>query len=356
MSKLNSLVKDIDEHLTNYRITQGALELEDFVDELSNWYVRRNRSRYWVESLTDDKIGAYMTLYKVITTFAKISAPFIPFITEELYQNLVVAFDKSAPESIHLCAWPEYREDQVDKALEEEMDMAYKTVKLGRSARNAANIKNRQPLSKMLVSSKSLPEYYGHIVKEELNIKEVELGADLSKYVKFEIKPNLPVLGKPYGKLIPGIKKAIGAMDQMELAQTINKGNVVTINVAGTEIELDSKKLLVTMQGLEGYAFAGEGEMGVVLITHITEELKEEGNVREILSKIQNLRKESGFEVADKIRTYVSGNEMLQSVIAKFEDQIKKDTLSVEIVYNYDREYKSVKINGENLQLDLVKL
>ncbi|MBU3214867.1 isoleucine--tRNA ligase [Clostridium estertheticum] len=356
MSKLNSLVKDIDEHLTNYRITQGALELEDFIEELSNWYVRRNRSRYWVESLTEDKIGAYMTLYRVITTFAKISAPFIPFVTEELYQNLVVAFDKKAPESIHLCAWPEYREDQVDMALEEEMDVAYRTVKLGRSARNAANIKNRQPLSKMLVSSKSLPEYYGQIVKEELNIKEVELGADISKYVKFEIKPNLPVLGKPYGRLIPGIKKAIGAMNQMELAQTINKGNVVTINVNGTEIELDSKKLLVTMQGLEGYAFAGEGEMGVVLITHITDELKEEGNVREILSKIQNMRKESGFEVADKITTYVSGNEMLQNVIAKFEDQIKKDTLSVEIVYNKDREYKTVKINGEDLQLDLVKL
>ncbi|MCB2306435.1 isoleucine--tRNA ligase [Clostridium estertheticum] len=356
MSKLNSLVKDIDQHLTNYRITQGALELEDFIEELSNWYVRRNRSRYWVESLTEDKIGAYMTLYRVITTFAKISAPFIPFVTEELYQNLVVAFDKKAPESIHLCAWPEYREDQVDKSLEEEMDVAYRTVKLGRSARNAANIKNRQPLSKMLVSSKSLPEYYGQIVKEELNIKEVELGADISKYVKFEIKPNLPVLGKPYGRLIPGIKKAIGAINQMELAQTINKGNVVTINVNGTEIELDSEKLLVTMQGLEGYAFAGEGEMGVVLITHITDELKEEGNVREILSKIQNMRKESGFEVADKITTYVSGNEMLQNVIAKFEDQIKKDTLSVEILYNKDREYKTVKINGEDLQLDLVKL
>lgn len=356
MSKLNTLVKNIDEHLSNYRITPAALELEDFVDELSNWYVRRNRSRYWVESLTDDKIGAYMTLYKVITTFAKISAPFIPFITEELYQNLVVDFDKNAPESIHLCAWPEHREDQVDKALEEEMDMAYRTVKLGRSARNAANIKNRQPLSKMLVSSKSLPEYYGHIVREELNIKEVELGADISKYVKFEIKPNLPVLGKPYGRLIPGIKKAIGAMNQMELAQTINSGGVVTIDVNGTEIELNSEKLLVTMQGLEGYAFAGEGEMGVVLITHITEELKEEGNVREILSKIQNMRKESGFEVADKIKIYVSGNEMLQNVIKKFEEQIKKDTLAVEVVYNSEREYTSVRINGEDLELDLEKL
>ncbi|MBZ9684954.1 isoleucine--tRNA ligase [Clostridium estertheticum] len=356
MSKLNSLVKSTDDHLTNYRITQGALELEAFVDELSNWYVRRNRSRYWVESLTDDKIGAYMTLYRVITTFAKIAAPFIPFVTEELYQNLVVTFDKNAPESVHLCAWPEYREDLVDSLLEEEMDKAYKTVKLGRSARNAANIKNRQPLAKMRVSLGSLPEYYGDIVKEELNIKEVELGADLSKYVKFEIKPNLPVLGKPYGKFIPGIKKAIGAMNQMELAQTINNGGVVTIEVNGTEIELNSERLLVTMQGLEGYAFAGEGEMGVVLDTNITEELKEEGNVREILSKIQNMRKESGFEVADKIRLYVSGNEMLQNIILKFEEQIKRDTLSVEVVYNAKREYIAVKINGEDLELAVEKV
>ena len=356
MSKLNSLVKNIDEHLTNYRITQGALELEAFVDELSNWYVRRNRSRYWVESLTDDKIGAYMTLYRVITTFAKISAPFIPFVTEELYQNLVVAFDKNAPESVHLCAWPEYREEQVDKTLEEEMDTAYKTVKLGRSARNAANIKNRQPLAKMLVSVGSLPEYYGDIVKEELNIKEVELGADLSKYVNFEIKPNLPALGKPYGKLIPGIKKVIGAMNQMELAQTINNGGIVTIAVDGTEIELNSERLLVTMQGLAGYAFAGEGEMGVVLDTNITQELQEEGHVREILSKIQNMRKESGFEVSDKIRIYVSGNEILQNVIVKFEEQIKKDTLAVEVVYSKDREYNEVKINGEDLQLAVEKI
>ena len=355
MSKLNSLVKSTDEHLTNYRITQGALELEAFVDELSNWYVRRNRSRYWVELLTDDKIGAYMTLYRVITTFAKIAAPFIPFVTEELYQNLVVSFDKNAPESVHLCPWPEYREEQVDSDLEEEMDKAYKTVKLGRSARNAANIKNRQPLAKMLVSLGSLPEYYGDIVKEELNIKEVELGADLSKYVNFEIKPNLPILGKPYGKLIPSIKKAIGAMNQMELAQTINKGKVVTINVGETEIELNSENLLVTMQGLSGYAFAGEGEMGVVLDTNITQELKEEGNLREVLSKIQNMRKESGFEVADKIRLYVSGNEMLQNVIMKFEEQIKRDTLCVEVLYNEKREYNAVKINGEDLELAVEK-
>ena len=354
-SKLNTLVKNIDEHLENYRITQGAKELEEFVDELSNWYVRRNRARFWGEELTDDKIGAYMTLYNVLVTFAKVAAPFIPFITEELYQNLVVAFDKDAEESVHLCKWPEYVEADVDKNLEAEMDKAYTIVKLGRSARNAANIKNRQPLGMMLVSTDTLPDYYGDIVKDELNIKEVQLGADLSKYVNFEIKPNLPVLGKAYGKMIPGIRKAIGAMNQMDLAQRVNNGEVVTIDVDGTSIELNKENLLVTMQGLEGFAFAGEGELGVVLDTNITEELREEGHVREILSKIQNMRKESGFEVSDKIHLHVSGNEMLENIIKKFEEQIKRDTLAIEIVYNSEKATTEVKVNGEKLLLEVVK-
>ena len=354
-SKLNTLVKNIDEHLENYRITQGAKELEEFVDELSNWYVRRNRARFWGEELTDDKIGAYMTLYNVLVTFAKVAAPFIPFITEELYQILVVAFDKDAEESVHLCKWPEYVEADVDKNLEAEMDKAYTIVKLGRSARNAANIKNRQPLGMMLVSTDTLPDYYGDIVKDELNIKEVQLGADLSKYVNFEIKPNLPVLGKAYGKMIPGIRKAIGAMNQMDLAQRVNNGEVVTIDVDGTSIELNKENLLVTMQGLEGFAFAGEGELGVVLDTNITEELREEGHVREILSKIQNMRKESGFEVSDKIHLHVSGNEMLENIIKKFEEQIKRDTLAIEIVYNSEKATTEVKVNGEKLLLEVVK-
>lgn len=354
-SKLNTLVKNIDEHLENYRITQGAKELEEFVDELSNWYVRRNRARFWGEELTDDKIGAYMTLYNVLVTFAKVAAPFIPFITEELYQNLVVAFDKDAEESVHLCKWPEYVEADVDKNLEAEMDKAYTIVKLGRSARNAANIKNRQPLGMMLVSTDTLPDYYGDIVKDELNIKEVQLGADLSKYVNFEIKPNLPVLGKAYGKMIPGIRKAIGTMNQMDLAQRVNNGEVVTIDVDGISIELNKENLLVTMQGLEGFAFAGEGELGVVLDTNITEVLREEGHVREILSKIQNMRKESGFEVSDKIHLHVSGNEMLENIIKKFEDQIKRDTLAIEIVYNSEKATTEVKVNGEKLLLEVVK-
>ena len=211
MSKLNTLVKDVDSMLDSYQITQAALAIEDFTDELSNWYVRRNRGRYWSEELTDDKIGAYVTLYRVLTTLIKVAAPFVPFITENIYQNLVVGLDENAPESIHLCNWPEVNETAIDKSLEKEMDLAYTIVKLGRSARNGANIKNRQPLSKMLVSTDSLPEYYGDIITDELNIKTVEFGADLSTHVNFEIKPNLPVLGRAYGKLIPGIRKEIAA-------------------------------------------------------------------------------------------------------------------------------------------------
>ena len=351
MSKLNTLVKDVDAKLNSYDITNAALAIEDFTDELSNWYVRRNRARYWSETLTDDKIGAYVTLYRVLTTLVKVSAPFVPFITEEIYQNLVVNLDPKAEESVHLCLWPEVNEEAIDKNLEAEMDLAYKIVKLGRSARNGANIKNRQPLSKMLVSTDSLPVYYGDIIIDELNIKAVEFGADLSTHVNFEIKPNLPVLGRAYGKMIPQIRKEIGARNQMELAQTIQNGGVVTINVDGTEIELNKENLLVTMQGLEGYAFAGEGSIGVVLDTHISDELREEGHVREMISKIQNMRKESGFQVADKIKLYVSDNEMLMDVIKKFAETIKRDTLTEEIIFASNREYTETTINGEKLNM-----
>lgn len=351
MSKLNTLIKTVDEDLNSYKITQAALAIEDFTDELSNWYVRRNRSRYWSEELTEDKIGAYVTLYKVLVTLCQVAAPFIPFMTEEIYQNLVVNLDPNAAESIHLCLWPQYDVDSVDKDLEAAMDLAYSIVKLGRSARNAANIKNRQPLSEMLVSTDALPEYYGDIIKDELNIKSVKFGADLSKYVNFEIKPNLPVLGKAYGKLIPGIRKEIGARNQMELAQTIQNGNSVVINVDGTEIELNQENLLVTMKGLEGFAFAGEGTIGVVLDTHVSDELREEGHLREIISKVQNMRKESGFQVADRINLYIAGNEMLEAVIKKFQDNIKKETLTVDIIFNAEKAYTESNINGEKLNM-----
>ena len=354
MSKLNTVIKEVDENLASYQITQAALIIEDFTDELSNWYVRRNRARYWAEDLTDDKIGAYVTLYRVLTTLIKVSAPFVPFVTEEIYQNLVVGLDNSAEESLHLCAWPEVCEDAIDKNLEKEMDLAYTIVKLGRSARNGANIKNRQPLSKMLLSTDAIPTYYGDIIKDELNIKVVEFGADLSQYVNFEIKPNLPVLGRQYGKLIPGIRKEIAARNQMELAQKLQSGGTETINVDGTEIVLNSESVLVTMQGLEGYAFAGEGQIGVVLDTTITEELKEEGQLREIISKIQNMRKEKGFEVADKIKLFVANNDMLVDVINKYADVIKRETLTQDIAVNEEADYTETVINGEKLNMTVV--
>ncbi|WP_300383598.1 isoleucine--tRNA ligase [Clostridium sp.] len=351
MSKLNTLIKDVDKNLSEYQITIAALAIEEFTDELSNWYVRRNRSRYWSEVLTDDKIGAYVTLYNVLTTLIKVTAPFVPFISEEIYQNLVVNLDENAVESVHLTLWPEVNENAIDKSLEKEMDLAYEIVKLGRSARNGANIKNRQPLSNMQISTKSLPEYYGDIIKDELNIKVVKFGADLSEHVNFEIKPNLPVLGKSYGKLIPGIRKEIAARDQMELAQKLQGGKTETIIVSDTEIVLDSQSVLVTMQGLEGYAFAGEGEIGIVLDTTITDELREEGHTREVISKIQNMRKENGFEVADKINLYVANNEMLINIIKNNEEVIKKETLTKEILVNQEANYKEITINGENLDM-----
>ena len=352
ISELNTLVKEVDEKLEKYDITGSANQIEAFTDRLSNWYVRRNRERFWGTELTDDKIGAYVTLYRVLVTLSKISAPFIPFMTEEIYQNLVVGLDRDAEESIHLCSWPEVNEAEVDKKLEEEMDLAYTIVKLGRSARNSVNIKNRQPLSKMLISVKNLPEYYSDIVKEELNVKEVVLGADMKNYVEFEIKPNLPVLGKEYGRLIPQIKQKITEFNQMELATKVEAGGIEYIEIGEVQIPLSKDNLLVTMQGKDGFAFSGTGEIGVVIETEITPELREEGYLREILSKVQNMRKDSGFEVMDNINLYVGGNETLEAVVKKYEDVIKHDTLARDILYNVDgKEYVLTPINGENLNI-----
>ena len=354
ISKLNTLVNEVDEKLANYDITNAALIIESFTDELSNWYVRRNRERFWSTELNEEKIGAYCTLYKVLTTLIKVAAPFVPFMTDEIYQNLVVGLDKDAKESVHLCLWPEVDETAINKELEKEMDLAYKIVKLGRSARNSANIKNRQPLSEMLISVDTLPQYYEDIVKEELNVKQIELGAEMSQYVNFEIKPNLPVLGKEYGRLIPRIKQEIAKKNQMDLANTVKNGGVEYIEIDETQIALNSDNLLITMQGKDGFAFSGEGEIGVVLDTHISEELRKEGYVREILSKVQNMRKDKGFEVLDKIKLYLSGNEMLENVVKENEELIKHDTLALEIVYNAEKENMTkTNINGEELDVDV---
>ena len=354
ISKLNTLVKSVDEKLDKYDITSAATELGEFVDELSNWYVRRNRERFWGSELNDDKIGAYVTLYKVLTTLIKVAAPFVPFMTDEIYQNIVLSIDSNAPESVHLCTWPEVDEKAIDTKLEEEMGLAYKIVKLGRSARNSVNIKNRQPLSEMLISAKNLPEYYSDVVKEELNVKQVVLGADMKDYVSFEIKPNLPVLGREYGKLIPQIRAKIAEFNQMDLAVKVQSGGTEYIEIDDTQIELSSENLLVTMHGKEGFAFAGEGEIGVVLDTHITEDLKEEGMLREVLSKVQNMRKYRGFEVLDRINLYVSNNKAVEEIVRKFEDTIKHDTLADSVVYNEERKSaEEVSINGEKVMFDV---
>ncbi len=353
ISKLNTLVKEVAQKLDSYDITGAGVTIEEFTDELSNWYVRRNRERYWAKDLTDDKIGAYTTLYRVLVTLAKVAAPFVPFITDEIYTNLVCNLDRTQPESVHLCTWPEVNESEIDADLEKEMGLAYKIVQLGRSARNAENIKNRQPLSEMLISVDTLPDYYGNIVKDELNVKQVVLGAEMSDYVNFEIKPNLPVLGKEYGKLIPKIREAINSMNQMDLANKVKNGGYESILVDDTEITLNADNLLVTMQGREGFAFAGEGEIGVVLDTKLTAELKEEGDVREVLSKVQNLRKDKGFEVMDKIILYVNGNEVVENLVKKYEEQIKEETLAKEVRYNVTRDsYTEVSINGKNVNID----
>ena len=248
-------------------------------------------------------------------------------------------------------------ENAINKELEKEMDLAYKIVKLGRSARNSANIKNRQPLSEMLISIDNLPKYYEDIVKEELNVKKVELGAEMSKYVDFEIKPNLPVLGKEYGKLIPQIRAKLAEMNQMDLATKVKNGKSEYIEIGDTQIELTADNLLVTMQGKEGFAFSGEGEIGVILETTITPELRKEGYVREVLSKVQNMRKDKGFEVLDNINLYVAGSEELEAVIKENEELIKHDTLAKKVVYHEERDnYTTTNINGNNLDIDIEKV
>lgn len=357
LSKLNTLINEVDSLLEVYKITNAANKIEIFVDELSNWYVRRNRARYWTDGFDEDKIGAFMTLYLVLVDLSKLLAPFIPFVTEEIYQNLVRNFDKNSEESIHLCKFPICNYDLIDKDLEKDMDLAYKIVKLGRSARNSVNIKNRQPLLKILVSGEDLEVYYHSIIKEELNIKEIEFNADISKYVNFNLRPNLPVLGKAYGKFIPVIKKFLEDGDQMDLAIRLRNGENIEVDLGDEKVSLNKDNVLITMDGLDGYAFSGEGSIGVILDTFITETLKEEGFVREIISKIQNLRKDKGFEVSDKINIYIKESYGLVKIIDKYREIIQKETLTLNIFFDEaDLSYNELNINGEILMLEAIKV
>ena len=358
LSKLNTLISEVDSLLNSYKITNAAYKIETFVDGLSNWYVRRNRSRYWANGFSEDKISAFMTLYEVLVELTKLMAPFIPFVTEEMYQNLVVNINKDNPESVHLCKFPKCNEHLINKELEKEMDLAYKIVKLGRSARSNVNIKNRQPLQKILVSGENLEVYYHSIIREELNVKEIEFNSDIAKYVNFDIKPNLPVLGKQYGKFIPVIRKFLSDSNQLELSTKLNMGESIECNLGEEVILLNKENLLINMSGLEGYAFSSEGSLGIVLDTNITESLKEEGYVREIISKIQNFRKEKLFEVSDKINIYVKNSESLTNIIKKYEENIKNETLTINIYIgnNEKMNYVNMNINGEELTVDIEKI
>lgn len=360
ISKLNSLTKSVGSYLDNYRITESARALSDFVDELSNWYVRRNRARFWQSEMTEDKVAAYKTLFTVLERFIRLAAPFVPFITEEVYQNIVKSADPNAPFSVHLCKYPEVDLSLIDEKLEDEMDVAYKIVQIGRAARNEANIKNRQPLSKMLVSFKEnrLPEYYIDIVKDELNIKEVEFRKDVEEYVEFGFKINFPVLGPKYGKLVPKIGEALKSASPFEASRSIKSEGVFKLSVAGEEVALTSDDVEVTMKGKEGYVYQSNGYISVVLDKSLTEELIKEGYIREVISKIQNMRKDSGFEVSDRIMLYYYGNEKLDKVIVDNAEFIKAETLADDVI-NESKEglpYTEWNINGEKLNIAVVRI
>lgn len=355
MSKLNSVIRTVDSYLENYRITEAARAMSDFVDELSNWYVRRNRSRFWQSEMTEDKVAAYQTLYTVLEKFTRLAAPFVPFITEEIYQNIVRNADTNAPESIHLCKYPEVDASLIDEKLEEEMDVAYRIVQLGRAARNDANIKNRQPLSRMMVSFKegSLPEYYIDIIKDELNIKAVQFTQSIEEYVEYGFKMNYPVLGPKFGKLVPKIGEALKAASPSEASRSIKAEGTFKLNVSGEEVALTAEDVEVTMKGREGYAYQTYGHIAVVLDKSLTAELVNEGYIREIISKIQNMRKDSGFEVSDRIAFYYYGNEKLDGIIEANREFIKAETLA-DIVAEENKDslsYTEWNINGEKLNM-----
>ncbi len=357
LSKLNTLVKEVDDHLANYRIPEAARALQDFVDDMSNWYVRRSRERFWAKGMEQDKINAYMTLYTALVTVAKTVAPMIPFMTEDIYQNLVRKIDKTAPESVHLCDFPAVDEKAIDKELEARMDEVLKIVVLGRAARNTANIKNRQPVGRMFVKADTvLPEFYQEIIEDELNVKSVEFTDDVRAFTSYTFKPQLKTVGPKYGKQLGNIRKALAEIDGNAAMDTLNEEGKLTFSFDGTEVVLEKEDLLIDTAQVEGFVTEGDNYVTVVLDTNLTPELIEEGFVREIISKIQTMRKEAGFEVMNHIRVYQNGNEKISGILTKNESVIRKEVLADEIVTGrmggYEKEWN---INGETVVLGVEK-
>ena len=350
LSKLNSLIKEVDDDLGNYRIPEAARALQDFVDDMSNWYVRRSRERFWAKGMEQDKINAYMTLYTALVTVAKVAAPMIPFMTEDIYQNLVRSLDKEAPESIHLCDFPVANEAHIDKDLEAKMEEVLKVVVLGRAARNTANIKNRQPIGRMFVKAETaLPEFYQEIIQDELNVKKVEFTDDVRAFTSYSFKPQLRTVGRKYGKYVNEIKEILAGLDGNQAMDTLNETDLLSFETQdGTKVELAKEDLLIDMAQVPGFVSEGDNFVTVVLDTNLTPELIEEGFVREIISKIQTMRKEAGFEVMNHINVFQDGNDKLAEILKKHTEEIKKEVLADNILIGTMSGYtKEWNINGE---------
>ena len=358
LSRLNTTVQAVDNDLANYKIPEAARALQEFVDEMSNWYVRRSRERFWAKGMEQDKINAYMTLYHALVTIAKTAAPMIPFMTEDIYQNLVRSVDKDAPESIHLCDFPTVNEAWIDKDLEADMKELLEIVVLGRACRNTANIKNRQPIGTMYVKAEEkMSEFYTDIIADELNVKEVKFADDVESFISYSFKPQLRTVGPKYGKLLGGIRQALTDINGTAAMNELRTNGVLKLDINGNDVELTEEDLLIETAQTEGYVSESDGETSVVLDTNLTPELIEEGFVREIISKIQTMRKEAGFEVMDKIVVYAHGNDKIQDVMKAHEDEIKSEVLADEMVLGETDGYvKEWNINKEAVTMGVKKL
>ena len=358
LSKLNTMVKTVDEDLGSYKIPEAARALQEFVDDMSNWYVRRSRERFWAKGMEQDKINAYMTLYTALVTVAKAAAPMIPFMTEDIYQNLVRSIDTDAPESIHLCDYPEVNEAWIDKDLEANMEELLEIVVLGRACRNTANIKNRQPIGTMYVKAeKAMDKFYTDIIADELNVKEVKFADDVESFISYSFKPQLRTVGPKYGKLLNGIRTALSEIDGTAAMKELRDNGVLVLDIAGNRVELAEEDLLIETAQSEGYVTETDGETSVVLDTNLTPELIQEGFVREIISKVQTMRKEAGFEVMDKIIVYAKDNDKIMDIMKANQDEIKREVLAENIVLGEAEGYtKEWNINKEAVTLGVSKV
>ena len=358
LSKLNTMVKTVDADLDSYKIPEAARALQEFVDDMSNWYVRRSRERFWAKGMEQDKINAYMTLYTALVTVAKAAAPMIPFMTEDIYQNLVRSIDADAPESIHLCDYPEVNEAWIDKDLEANMEELLEIVVLGRACRNTANIKNRQPIGTMYVKAeKKMDKFYTDIIADELNVKEVKFADDVESFISYSFKPQLRTVGPKYGKLLNGIRTALSEIDGTAAMKELRDNGVLVLDIAGNRVELAEEDLLIETAQSEGYVTETDGETSVVLDTNLTPELIQEGFVREIISKVQTMRKEAGFEVMDKIIVYAKDNDKIMDIMKANQDEIKREVLAENIILGEAEGYtKEWNINKEAVTLGVSKV